>query len=144
MIHHIRRFLSCFWIPSQQTVIVMLCGLFIVLPIPIIGILIKSISVLLFLFFLLGICLGGLSIFKGRHEQLNHQRQMILNEREIEVDIQKPYSTYRLRAINSSSIIIFEQEYFTMKAAIQEIKKWKEDHPCLKCVIDPILKEQWF
>lgn len=144
MIHQIRRFLNCFWIPGQQAFVVIVCGIFVILPIHIIGILIKSISVLLFLLFLLGICCGGLAIFKGRHEQLKYQRQLILNEREVEVEIQKPYSTYRLRAINSSSIIIFEQEYFTMKAAIQEIKKWKEDHPCLKCVIDPILKEQWF
>ena len=139
------KFLKCFWIPGHQACLVAICALFVILPIPIIGILIKSISFLLFVFFMVGILCGGFSIYKERLLLLNQQRQAILREREIRIEVGVESSKkYRLKAVNRDSLIIFDQEYPTLKEAIQEVKKWKKDHPCLKYTVDSSIQDQWF
>lgn len=80
-------FLKCFWIPRRQAWVVAMCALFIVLPIPLLGILIKSISVILFLFFMIAIGCGGWSIHKERQASIQHQRQSVLTQKEIRVEV---------------------------------------------------------
>ena len=139
------RFLKCFWIPWHQTCLVAICALFVVLPISIIGILIKSISFLLFIFFMVGILCGGFSIYRERLLLLKQQRQAILREREIRVEVCLESSKKcRLKAVNVDSLIIFDQEYSTLKGAIHEVEKWKKHHPCLKYSVDQSIQDQWF
>ena len=139
------NFLKCFWIPRHQTYLVIVCLLFVVLPIPLIGILIKSISVLLFLFFMVAIIGGGFSIYKERRNQLQIQRELLLKEREVLVEISvQSVASYRLRAINVDFLVLFDQEFSTIKQVSRELKRWKDRNPCLKCEMTPETQAQFF
>lgn len=135
-------FFKCFWIPRRQAWVVAMCALFIVLPIPLIGILIKSISVLLFLFFMVAIGCGGWSIYKERQASLQHQRQSVLTQKEIRVEVvcQTPRA-YRLKAINLDSLIVFDQEFSSLKGAIREVRGWLQQNPNLNYSLDPTIQE---
>ncbi len=49
--------------------------------------------------------------------------------------------TYRLKAINLDSLIVFDQEFSSLKGAIREIRGWLQQNPTLNYSLDPVIQE---
>ena len=139
------KFLKCFWIPEQQALVVGVCALLVVLPVTFIGILVKSVSIILFLFFMVGILFGGFSINKERVAMLKAQRAAVIQAGDVKLDIiiQSPKS-YRLKASNKECVVVFDQEYRSVKQAMKEVQYWSNQRPNLTYTINQTIEEELF
>lgn len=130
------RFLKCFWIPMSQVWLVLVCLMVILIPTTWLGILVKSAGILLFLFFMIAIVCGGISIYQDQQKELNFQRELIQHEKEIRVLILiHSKRQYQLQATTLNGIILFNQSFYHLSALQKELGRWKKKNPSLNCEI---------
>ena len=130
------RFLKCFWIPMSQAWVVFVCFMTIVIPTTWLGILVKSMGILLFSFFAIAIASGGFSIYREQQKQLKFQRESVARERDIRVLIlMHSNRKYQLQATTLNGVILFDQPFHRLSALQKELSCWKKENPTLNCDI---------
>ena len=97
------------------------------------------------MFFIVGILFGGFSINKERVATLKAQREAVIQAGDVKLDIiiQSPKS-YRLKASNKECVVVFDQEYRSVKQAMKEVQYWSNQRPNLTYTINQTIEEELF